>query len=101
MEFPGLSNGQGELDGWRIIVIDDFVDLLAKRVLFATPCKDVPVWEAFAAQLLRHNGLPKYIKYVAIDMSAAYIKGVSHNFGNAQVVYNTFHVIQNVVEACD
>ena len=34
-------------------------------------------------------------------MSAAYIKGVSDNFGNAQVVYGQFHVIQNVVEACD
>ena len=34
-------------------------------------------------------------------MSAAYIKGVSDNFGNAQVVYYKFHVIKNVVEACD
>ena len=51
--------------------------------------------------LLRHNGHPKAIQYVAIDMSAAYIKGVSANLGNAQVVYDKFHVIQNVVEACD
>ena len=78
-----------------------FADLLAKRVLFATPGKDASVWEAFAAELLRHNGHPKAIQYVAIDMSAAYIKGVSANFGNAQVVYDKFHVIQNVVEACD
>jgi transposase len=34
-------------------------------------------------------------------MSPAYIKGVSNNLGNAQVVYDKFHVIQNVVEACD
>ena len=60
-----------------------FADLLAKRVLFATPGKDASVWEAFAAELLRHNGHPKAIQYVAIDMSAAYIKGVSANFGNA------------------
>ena len=78
-----------------------FADLLAKRVLFATPGKDASVWEAFAAELLRHNGHPKAIQYVAIDMSAAYIKGVSANFGNAQVVFDKFHVIQNVVEACD
>jgi transposase len=38
---------------------------------------------------------------VAIDMSAAYAKGVRDNLGNAQVVYDKFHVIQNVVEACD
>ena len=78
-----------------------FADLLTKRVLFATPGKDASVWEAFAAELLRHNGHPKAIQYVAIDMSPAYIKGVSDNFGNAQVVYDKFHVIQNVVEACD
>jgi hypothetical protein len=33
-----------------------FADLLAKRVLFATLGKDASVWEAFAAELLRHNG---------------------------------------------
>ena len=78
-----------------------FADLLAKRVLFATPGKDAWVWAAFAAELLRHNGHPKAIQHVAIDMSAAYTKGVSDNLGNARVVYDKFHVIQNVVEACD
>ena len=78
-----------------------FADLLASRVLFATPGKDASVWEAFAAELLRHNGHPKAIRRVAIDMSAAYTKGVASNLGNAQVVYDKFHVIQNVVEACD
>jgi len=78
-----------------------FADLLTKRVLFATPGKDASVWEAFAAELLRHNGHPKAIQYVAIDMSPAYIKGVNGNLGNAQLVYDKFHVIQNVVEACD
>ncbi len=78
-----------------------FADLLAKRVLFATPGKDAPVWEVFAAVLLRHNGHPKPIRRVAIDMSAAYTKGVDSNLGNAQVVYYKFHVIQNLVGSCD
>lgn len=78
-----------------------FVDLVAKRVLFATPGKDAAVWAAFAEEMLRHNGHPKAIQHVAIDMSAAYTKGVSDNLGNAQMVYDKFHVIQNVVEACD
>jgi transposase len=34
-------------------------------------------------------------------MSAAYAKGVRDNLGNAQIVYDKFHVIQNLVEACD
>jgi len=78
-----------------------FADLMTKRVLFATPGKDASVWETFSAELLRHNGHPKAIQHVAIDMSAAYTKGVSENLGNARVVYDKFHVIQNVVEACD
>jgi len=44
--------------------------------------------------LLRHNGHPKPIQYVVIDMSPTYIKRVSDNFGNAQVGYDKFHVIQ-------
>ncbi len=78
-----------------------FADLVAKRVLFATPGKDASVSAAFAAELLRHNGHPKAIQHVAIEMSAASTKGVSDNLGNARVVYDKFHVIQNVVEACD
>jgi transposase len=76
-------------------------DFVAKRVLFATPGKDASVWAAFAAELLWHNSHPKAIQYLAIDMSAAYNKEVSDNLGNARVVYKKFHVIQNVVEACD
>jgi hypothetical protein len=78
-----------------------FADLVQKRVLFATPGKGSETWESFAAEMPRHNGHPKSITQVAIDMSAAYIKGVRDHFGNAQVVYDKFHVIQNVVEACD
>jgi hypothetical protein len=51
-----------------------FADLVAKRVLFATPGKHASVWAAFAAKLLRHNGHPNAIQHVAIDMSAAYSK---------------------------
>ncbi len=78
-----------------------FADLVAKRVLFAAPGKDASVLEAFAGELQRHNGHPKAIRYAAIDMSVAYIKGVSDNLGNAQVMYDKCHVIQYVVEARD
>ena len=38
---------------------------------------------------------------MAIDMSAAYTKGVSDNLGNAGVVYDKFHILQDVVGPCD
>jgi transposase len=78
-----------------------FVDLMAKRVLLAVEGKDAGVWERFAEQLLKHNGHPKAITQVAIDMSPAYRKGVRDNFGNAAVVFDKFHVVSQVVGAVE
>jgi hypothetical protein len=78
-----------------------FVDLMAKSGLVAMPGKDSLVWQAFAAELLRHSGHPKAIQHLAIDMSAAYTNRVSLHLGSARVVYDKFHDIENVVEACD
>jgi transposase len=44
--------------------------------------------------LLAHNGHPKAVTQVAIDMSAAYVKGARENFGNAALVFDKFHVVQ-------
>ncbi len=76
-----------------------FVDLQAKRVLLAVDGKDAGVWERFAEQLVRHNGHPKAIRQVAIDMSPAYRKGVKENFGHARIVYDKFHVVSPVTQA--
>ena len=78
-----------------------FVDLEAKRVLLAVEGKDAGVWERFAEQLLAHNGHPKAITQVAIDMSPAYRKGVRDHLGNAQIVYDKYHVVSAVVQAVE
>ena len=78
-----------------------FVDLQAKRVLLAVEGKDASVWERFAAELGRHNGHPKAITQIAIDMSPAYIKGVRENFANATVSFDKFHVVSQVVQAVE
>jgi transposase len=78
-----------------------FVDLVAKRVLLAVEGKDASVWERFSEQLYQHNGHPKAVTQIAIDMSPGYIKGVRENFGNAQVVFDKFHVVSQVVQAME
>jgi transposase len=78
-----------------------FADLVAKRVLLAVEGKDAGTWERFAEQLGQHNGHPKAITQVAIDMSPAYIKGVKENFGNAVIVYDKFHVVSQVSQAVE
>jgi transposase len=78
-----------------------FVDLEAKRVLLAVEGKDVGVWERFAEQLGQHNGHPKAITQVAIDMSPAYLKGVKENFGNAVIVFDKYHGVSQVGAAVE
>jgi transposase len=78
-----------------------FADLEAKRVLLAVEGKDAGTWERFVEQLIAHNGHPKAITQVAIDMSPAYIRGVKDNLGNATIVFDKFHVVSQVVEAVE
>lgn len=78
-----------------------FCDLIEKRVLFATPGKDASTWGAFAEALVAHNGHPQAVTQVSIDMSPAYRKGVEENFGNAEVVFDKFHVIAHAGAGVD
>jgi transposase len=82
--------------------ISVFCDLIGKRVLFATPGKDKRVWESFVAAMSEHNGHPRAITEVSIDMSPAYVAGVKENLGDqAAIVFDKFHVIAHVNEAVD
>lgn len=78
-----------------------FADLVNKRVLFGTEGKDASVWARFAEEFEAHNGHPKSVTQVAIDMSRAFIKGVRENFGNAGLVFDKFHVIQEANEGVE
>ena len=78
-----------------------FADLFNKRVLFGTEGKDASVWERFASEFAAHNGHPKSVTQVAIDMSRAFIKGARENFGNAELVFDKFHVIQEANEGVE
>jgi len=78
-----------------------FADLLNKRVLFGTEGKGASVWERFSEELQVHNGHPKAITQVAIDMSPAYVKGVRENLGNAALVFDKFHVLQEANEGVE
>jgi transposase len=79
-----------------------FCDMLGKRVLFAAPGKDKSTWEVFVKALGEHNGHPRAITEVSIDMSPAYIAGVLENLGDqAVIVFDKFHVIAHANQAVD
>lgn len=78
-----------------------FADLVQKRVVFATEGKDHSTFTRFAEEILKHNGHPKAITAVAMDMSKAYQKGAKEELGHAQIVFDPFHVSALVSQAVD
>jgi transposase len=81
--------------------ISVFADLSEKRVMFATEGNDSQTWVQFLEAFEQHNGDRRGITQAVMDMSAAYQKGVRENCRNAQVVFDKFHVIQNLNKAVD
>jgi transposase len=82
--------GADEMNRRKNNYLTVFADLRAKRSLFATPGRDSSVWEPIAADLLRHDGHTK--RRHRHEFGLRCVKGVSDNLGNAQIVYDEFHV---------
>jgi transposase len=76
-----------------------FADLDKRRVLFAG--KDSATVAAFAADLTAHGGDPQAVAEVCIDMSQAFIKGVTEHLPQAGITFDKFHAIAIVNEAVD
>ena len=78
-----------------------FVDIDQSRVLFVTEGRGADTVEAFADDLEAHNGDASHIKQVCIDMSAAFIKGVTENLTEAEITFDKFHAVKLVNDAVD
>ena len=78
-----------------------FVDLEARRLLFATPGKDATTFERFAADLEAHAGSAQAVTDVSMDLSPAFQKGAKEHLPNAQVTFDRFHLMKLVNEAVD
>jgi len=78
-----------------------FVDIDQARVLFATEGKDADTVAAFADDLTAHGGDPEAIEEVCIDMSPAFIKGVTENLPNAAITFDKFHAVKIINDAVD
>jgi transposase len=78
-----------------------FVDLKAKRLLFATPGKEAQTFEKFAEDLQAHSGSAEAITEASMDLSPAFQKGAAEHLPNAQVTFDRFHLMKLVNEAVD
>ena len=78
-----------------------FVDIDRRRVLFVTEGRGAGTVAAFAGDLEAHNGDASHIKDVCIDMSAAFVKGVTDNLTEAEITFDKFHAVKLVNDAVD
>jgi transposase len=78
-----------------------FVDIDQRRVLFVTEGRGADTVEAFADDLEAHNGDASRVKQVCIDMSAAFIKGVTDNLTEAEITFDKFHAVKLINDAVD
>jgi len=83
----------------------DYITLVAdadlRRVLFVTEGRDADTIKAFATDFTAHGGDPKAVESISIDMSPAFIKGVTQHLPNARITFDKFHVIAHASTAVD
>lgn len=124
MDFSGVTDiGMDETSARRgQDYVSIFMDLVERRVMFATEGRDSHTVEAFAADLVAHGGDPTtQIERVCCDMSPAFIKGIREHLGSEphdayddngievaatpghqpEVVFDRFHVVAKANDAVD
>jgi transposase len=76
-----------------------FFDMDERRLLFGTEGKDNETVKAFAEDLKAHGGAPENITAASIDMSKAFIKGITEQLPNAEITFDRFHLIKAMNDA--
>lgn len=72
-----------------------------RKVVFVTEGRDAATLSRFAAHLTEHKASPENITSVSIDMSPAFIKGVTDHLPNARITFDKFHVVAHASTAVD
>jgi transposase len=76
-------------------------DAVKRQVIFVTEGRDAKTIEAFAEHLSAHGGNVDQVESASIDMSPAFIKGVTDSLPNARITFDKFHVIAHASTAVD
>jgi transposase len=76
-------------------------DAASRKVIFVGEEAEAASIAALAEDLRAHRGAPEAIRSVSIDMSPAFIKGVTEHLPNAQITFDKFHVIAHASTAID
>jgi transposase len=76
-------------------------DAKHRKVLFVTEGRAATTVELFAQHVAAHGGEPKQVTSASIDMSPAFIKGVTEALPQARITFDKFHVIAHASTAVD
>lgn len=78
-----------------------FMDLVKRRLMYATEGRDHTTVKRFKTDLEAHGGDSAKIEEACIDMSNAFIKGFAGTFPKAHLTFDRFHVMKLMGEAVD
>lgn len=76
-------------------------DAHARRVLFVTEGRDAKTIKELASYLEDHGCPVENITQTSIDMSPAFISGISKHLPNARITFDKFHIIGHASAAVD
>ncbi len=77
------------------------VDMDQRRVIYVTPGKGADCIGKLQAHLEEKGSLREQIKQACIDMSPAFISGISSHFPHAEITFDKFHTVKIINEAMD
>ena len=70
-------------------------------MVFVTEGRDAKTVSEFSHFLSEHTAAPEQIASVSMDMSPAFIKGVTEHLPNARITFDKFHVVAHASAALD
>jgi transposase len=77
------------------------VDIDGRRVVFTADGRSADTVRQFADHLEAQGGDASHIKQASIDMSPAFISGVTENLTEAEITFDRFHVMKLIGDAVD
>lgn len=76
-------------------------DLQTRRVIQVSEGREAVVVKDLAVAIAQKKGDVKAVSHVSIDMSPAYISGVTDHLPNAKIVFDKFHIVAQLNKAMD
>ena len=87
--------------GHNYITVFMDLDEANRRVVFATEGKDADTVKRFREDLEAHGGAAEQVQEACLDMSAAFISGLTEQFPKAELTFDNFHLMQLLTDAVD